>query len=547
MKKTLVFMCGILLIFAAGCGTIRGKDSSNNVTILTAGLVATPTDANDPYKKWIKDNYNLNVTLIASSSFSTQALLKFSDKVPPEVVSFNDVTGFNRIFNQGVLLSDWTPYLDKMPNIKRIIEKEDADRPGKDSIAKLMMTSDGKLNGLWMTPNPPTWSLKIREDWAASFRQTPGNEDWTPDSPEALLKFARWIKSDNPGGGPGEGRAYGFSSVGFGIHLGTLSQWAALMYGAVHVLPWGVYVNDDNEADFGILDGNHKKTLDFIRTLVREELIEPNWYVQSEADWINTKKGRIGIEWYPGVLSAETQKYQDSRGVDSTNWWKTYPVPKDPDSKYGGYQSSDGFLGKIITVSAIAANDAAKMDKICKLINDVAFYMDDEKDGAEKYVRTAAYDALCWGIGVEESIETKPITGTDQTYLYTKEGTKPYRETYPGARDWGVWFSANKDGIIAGETQEISDVSRKVIEHDAVTATYRRRLQLGGVLRLDADKINELTSMTYTFEYNYVTEKFGGKTAEQFYNEFKSAWIAQGGTQLMAEADRQFLRLGFKV
>lgn len=106
-------------------------ETSDNITILTTAAVGTPTTADDPYKQYIKDKYGLNATLIAASDFGTTAQLLFSNTEDmPDIVAFSDVDSFRTIFNQGVLMSDWTPYLEKMPNFSKIVNTEDADRRG---------------------------------------------------------------------------------------------------------------------------------------------------------------------------------------------------------------------------------------------------------------------------------------------------------------------------------------------------------------------------------------------------------------------------------
>ena len=162
---------------AAGCDGGRkpvgsGAQSSNKVTILCSAAVGQPTTGSDPYKKYIQDNYGLDVTLIAASDFATTSQLKFSNTDDmPDIVAFENIDSFRTIYNQGVLLNDWTPYLDRMPNFSTIINTPDADRPGEPSIAKLMLTEDEGLTALWTLPDPPSWSLKIREDWADEYRQ----------------------------------------------------------------------------------------------------------------------------------------------------------------------------------------------------------------------------------------------------------------------------------------------------------------------------------------------------------------------------------------
>ena len=108
--------------------------------------------------------------------------------------------------------------------------------------------------------------------------------------------------------------------------------------------------------------------LDFIATLIREKLIEPNWYY-NDASQKTSFAGKIGIEWYPGEISENTQSYFNRNNitdpatgkiVDTTDWWHTYTVPKAPGCENGGFQPSDGFLGQIITVSAKASNDEGR-------------------------------------------------------------------------------------------------------------------------------------------------------------------------------------------
>ena len=537
-----------------------GTESSDKVTILCSAAVGQPTTANDPYKQYIKDNYGLDVTLIAASDFATTSQLKFSNTDDmPDIVAFENIDSFRTIYNQGVLLNDWTPYLDKMPNFKTIVNTPDADRPGEPSIAKLMLTEEDGLTALWTLPDPPSWSLKIREDWANEYRQADAGVNypagsvatnggpWQPNSPEDLLNFARWIKKNKDG-------CYAFSTAGEQTDFGVLGTWVPLMYGAVCQLPWGIYFDENNNVDFGITDGTEKLMLDFIRTIIKEGLIEPNWYYQSASDKTSTA-GKIGIEWYTGEISESTQSYfnrQASAGapaVDTTDWWKTYPVPKDPSCPYGGYQPSDGFLGTIITVSVKAANDEAKMEKIIAFLDDLAMTKTVNEQGETVYNRSKGYDALRWGIGIEDSLAFQTIENTNRVYLYTGDegvANRSYRSQYPGAWDWGMFFRSKDDGVVQGTSnQTVTKIVNKVIEHDATTANYARRLQYGGVLKLDSSTIATLTRKMQAFEYEYVNANWDASTSQQKYNEFVSDWKKSGGDALLVEAKKQFKNYGW--
>ena len=538
-----------------GCGGDRrpvgtGTESSNKVTILCSAAVGTPTTDNDPYKKYIADNYGLDVTLVAASDFSTTSQLKFSNTDDmPDIVAFENIDSFRTIYNQGVLLNDWTPYLDKMPNFSSIVNQSDADRPGEPSIARLMLTEDNGLTALWTLPDPPSWSLKIREDWANEFRATDDSvKNWQPNTPDDLLSFARWIKANKPG-------CYAFSTAGEQTDFGVLGTWIPLMYGAVCQLPWGIYFDENNNVDFGITDGTEKLMLDFIKTVIKEGLIEPNWYYQNASQKTSTA-GKIGIEWYTGEISETTQGYfnrqaqtNNSDPVDTSNWWKTYPVPKDPSRPYGGFQPSDGFLGTIITVSVKAANDEAKMEKIIAFLDDLAMTKTVNENGETIYNRSKGYDALRWGIGIEDSLSFQTIENTSRVYLYTgDEGVenRSYRSQYPGAWDWGMFFRSKDDGVVQGTSnQTVTKIVNKVIEHDATTANYTRRMQYGGVLKLDSSIISTLTKKMQAFEYEYVNASWNEQVSQQKYDAFVADWKKSGGDALLAEAVKQFRNYGW--
>lgn len=576
-------ICATVLAFASlvgfsACGNkiIGGQKSSDDITILTTAAVGTPTTQDDPYRKYIKDNYDLNATLIAASDFATTAQLKFSNMDDmPDIVAFENVDSFRAIFNQGVLLSDWTPYLSKMPNFSKIIATEDADRPGEDSIARLMLTEDNKLTALWTLPDPPSWSLKIREDWADEYRATTtdyvvngqvyypagatatNGGKWNPNTPEDLLNFAKWIKI-NKNSDQSSLSCFGFSTAGEQKDFGVLGTWVPLMYGSVCQLPWGIYFNEDGSVDFGITDGTEKKMLDFISVLVKEKLIEPNWYYQNASQKTSTA-GKIGIEWYVGEISETTQGYftrnkikDEKTGeiVNTLDWWKTYPVPKDPDSPRGGYQPSDGFLGTIITVSVKAANDKAKMEKIIKFLDDLAMTKEVDASGNIKYNRSKAYDALRWGVGVESELKFKTISSSAQVYIYTGDegySKKQYRSQYPGAWDWGMFFRSKDDGVVQGTTDiNVTPVINKVIQHNTETASYMRKLQYGSILKLDTSTVSTLTKKMQAFEYKYVNTVYASEAeALKAYENFVEDWKKSGGIALLNEAKKQFKSYGW--
>ena len=545
-----------------GAGNSAGGEGGTayNVSLLVQGWVNTPTDNTDPYQKWIVDNYNLNVSLNATTDFTNAVMIGFNSKNKPNIISFPDFTSFQSIRSQGVLLEDWTPWLDQMPNFKKVINSE------SQAFTKQVMTdSAGNLNAIWTPANAPTWSLKIREDWAEEYRALTDNYDengnvtssdnayipagatvtdggeWMPDTPDDLLYFARYIKVFK-NKGLEKVDYYGFTTAGGGNSLGTLETWMPLMWGRCPVAPYGFYVDSNNQVQFSTTDGSFQPYLDYLRQICDEGLIDPNWFSQQWANDKRTTAGKIGIQWYPGSITSSTQidanaGRTEADQIDTTDWWKTYPVPvaEENTTEFAGYMVGEALAGNIISVSKQTAMNKGMMEQICKLIDDCYAFYDKDTD---TYSRGKAYDALRWGIGVESALSYKTIEGESLVYCNTAAGD--YKGRYPGAWDWGAWISSSWDGVVQGTTDEITDVALKVAEHDLKTASYISTPQIGAYLVLDSSLITDMTLDMASFAYKYAT-RTTTVTVEQYCNTWKTSLK---GNELMQEAELQFKALG---
>lgn len=488
----------------------EGTDSSiPTIEILVQGWVNTPTDENDPFKKYMDEKYGVNMVLTATSDFANQVSVKFASDSQPDIVSFGNMTDFNKLYEQGSLLADWTPYVEQMSNFKQVYSVSETTQK--------MFTEDGRLRAIWTLPENNVWSLKIRKDWLENLNLDP------PETPEDLLEIARAFTFNDPDGN-GEKDTYGFTEGGAGQNFNVLGQWTPYMFGDI------MYVEGDQVVN-GITKGYHKDTLDFIRTIVSEELIDPNWYVQTWSQMLLHVQGKVGIMWYPGVLIQDTDVNNGNEGA-TVDWWETYPVPKaDNGAPYAGLMPADAACSHILSVSARSALDKNKMDKIVQILDDVMATPDGK--------RPETYDALRWGIGVEEGHTLIPIEGTDQVYTSTANPDKQfYWEKIGGGWDWGCWFNIpNTDGVINGTQPEPSDITKAVARNNAKAISFEKVPSLN-MLSLDAGVQDKLNQMQYSFEYQYVK----GKTDD--YDGFVKSWKEQGGDSLLQSAKEQLTAMG---
>lgn len=572
MKKNLFkVIAAVLATVSVACFTACGKKpqesntagGTDKITLLLSGWTNTPTSADDPYRKWIADNYGLDVSLNATTDFANSVMIGFSSKTKPNIVAFPSFTSFRQIRDQGVLLDDWTPYLEKMPNFKKMLEGD-----SQKYTKQVMTDANGKLNAIWTPATPPTWSLKIREDWANEYRALTDNYDkngnvatdsasvyipagatvtdggkWMPNSPDDLLYFARYIKVFK-NKGLASADYYGFTTAGGKNSLGTLETWMPLMWGRVPVVPYGYYVAD-GKVSFSTTDGSFEPYLNYLRNICDEELIDPSWFSQLFSDDKRTTYGKIGIQWYPGSISSSTQidanaNKKAGEEIDTTDWWETYPLPVADDAvnEYAGYMAGEGLAGNIITVSKQTSLNKALMEKICKLIDDCYAYHD---EATGEYHRGVAYDALRWGVGIEDGVNYKNIPSSTLVYCNTAgDNKKTYRGQYSGAWDWGAWISSSYDGVVQGTDKEITSITLKVAEHNLKTATYKTTPQIGEFLTLDSGKVTDVVADMVSFAYKYAT-----RTTEKTVAGYCAEMNARADFKsLLAEAENQFRTLG---
>ena len=316
------------------------------------------------------------------------------------------------------------------------------------------------------------------------------------------------------------------------------------MWGRVPVAPYGFYVNSDNEIAFSTTDGTYELYLDYLKQIVSEELIDPNWFSQSFSNDKRTTYGKIGIQWYPGSINSSTDidanaGKSDSEKVDTTDWWETYPLPvsEDSDNEFAGYMAGEGLAGNIITVSKQTAMNKGMMEQICKLIDDCYANYDATTD---TYERGKAYDALRWGVGVDSGMEYLEIKGTNLVYCNTDGDGNTYRSIYTGAWDWGAWISSSYDGVVQGLTKDITSITLKVAEHNLKTATYKTTPQIGEYLTLDSSLITDMTLDMASFAYKYATG-----TASKTVSEYCDYWkTSLKGNELLQQAAQQYKALG---
>jgi putative aldouronate transport system substrate-binding protein len=474
-----------------------------SIEIMTQPWVGTPMGENDPYKKWLDENFNATFTLTQSPEFATEILVRFASGSPPDIFDISK-DGLTKLYDQGVVVSDWSPYLDRMPTAARNI----------GDAAKSYYTRNNKLICLPALPGEQKWAFNIRTDWLKALGLS------QPKTPDDLLAIAKAFTTGDPDKN-GKSDTFAFTSAGAGKSLGEIANLLA-MYG-----PMDFYVAEDGTVKHPVLDGNELNFLKFLKKIVDEKLIDPNWYTQG---WNERKpnlyNGMFGINWYPPMaLLTETDVSRNNDGV-VLNWYETMSMPQG--SSIGGKLPPMNPFGVLRTCSTNAEKDAAKWNVIMK-------FFEETSSPNEGYYK------LRWGVGID-GFTMIPLEGG---YSYIdllgaaglhKRGEREGQSL--GLYDWGKIVVTYDDKIMSGSTEKPNDLVFKTVAMEQVINNIGRLPQDAFLLDLNPDVLNEANRIKSEFEINYIL----GKATD--YEAFKEAWLAGGGQTLLNAANDQFKAKG---
>lgn len=456
----------------------------------------------DPYEEYLEAKYGCNIVLSPTSDFNNQLLTRFaSDDNQPDIVLLSNST-LTMLYDQGVLLEDWTPYVDKLPDAMACLSED----------CLKYFTRDGKLVCMPTNENVNNiYAFMIRKDWLKALEMD------MPSNLDELLDYMRACTFNDPDGN-GENDTWGLGAIyqnGNGI-LGKMQ----LLFGNNDF-----YVTEEGTVSHPILDGSFLKYLEYCYTCISEGLIDPDWYTKGNQDYkISSYGGKYGMT--PKQVYHTIIETDNARGNDgyTTEMWEVMDLFQGK-LKYGNLYSYAR------TVSKKASEDAAKMDIICKIFNDCAYPNDD-------------LFTVCFGVGIDE-MDVKLDVGTTTTFLgYSTPEKKNARLKIDGSFYWGyqqAFYSAPNGWEFIYMTGAEPDATLNYfLEQSAKAAAQPRYGNESALLNLDATLLEEANNFKKEYEVNFF---LGYNTADN-YEEFVQSWLDLGGQDLLDEAEATFREFG---
>lgn len=482
-------------------GSEAGKfEQKYTINLFSFGWVNTPL-ANDPWKAWADKRYNVDfkLTALPGSELEQKLLVAFASKEHPDLIFVGDKTIVEKLYKQGVLLDDYTPYLDKLPTLSQYF----------NDGTKAYTTRDGKMIMLPLAPDKNRWSVQIRKDWLANL----GMKEPTTD--EELFQYLKAVTFNDPDGN-NKNDTFGTTAAGTGKNLNLFSNFE-LMYG-----PSGWYV-EDGKVNHSLLDGTHHKMLDFVKRLVDEKIVDPDWYLQ---DWgkMGTKVhgSKVGMVWYPSreLINEEAGDKSDDSFLD---FWEPIAIPKG--SERGGKLGPDAIAGGVYAISAAAAKDPAKLERILHILDDAQY-------------PNEGYLGFRWGIGVPGVDQVIQKTESGQTFINMKDDFRAQQGNQAGY-DYGAWILFNgTDPVLEISEESPGRLTLTWAAAEEKVRGFEKLQNYNDLLNLDATTVSNLQKLQDEFDIKYILGK------ETDYEKFVDTWLKNGGQKLVDDAAAQFKALG---
>ena len=497
MKKWL----SALLALALACSFAGALAEEEPITIelFYSPWASTPHNGVDPYEEYLEEKYGCDFILTPATDFETQLYARSVGGDMPDLILFQNMQQLLSMRDQGIVLDDWTEYLEQMPNVSAIIS----------DLGRSYLTVDGQIVACPTDAGDQKYAFMIRKDWLEALDLS------MPTNEEEFLNVLRAFTFDDPDG-DGEDNTYGFTSAGGNTGVGELGN-LKLFYTAPDF-----YITEDGEVSHYMLDGGFLKYLQLARTIVSEGLIDPNWYTQGwDERKPNLYAGQYGVCWYPPVaLTNENLTAADMQTV--IDRWTVMPM-------FQGKLPAQPIVGALRSVSAEAAQDPEKMAIITAYLDDCVFPSEEFFIVREGYL-IDGYDVL---IEMSDGVYYLGMSSPDNERL------REYGSIMYG---WGqmVQSSATEVNYFFGEAAEPSALN--LAQAEMITRLDSMELYDNAYRLLNPDPtlLADSNALIAEFEIDFIL----GNVDEEDYDAFVEEWMNLYGQTLLDDATETFREYG---
>ena len=472
-----------------------------------------PANEDDVVADYIEENFGGRWHLTIASEGITELVTRCASGEEPDVMILKPEE-VDTIYEQGVLLEDWSAFADKIPN--RIASMGEAQ-------TAFFTTEEGYLKAISYAPGGQNWTFLIRQDWLDALNLP------MPTTPEELLNVMRAFTYDDPDGN-GKDDTYGYScATRNGSGDNDLAELLILFDNFL------MAYEKDGKATNAIVEGTYKQFLDFVKTIVSEGLVNPDWYTLGREDRKPALyQGQYGVIYYPPTaLLSETISglglSEDPTGEAANAIGDRWAVLG---TLGGKAEPATPLADRCIVVSAKCAEDPAKMQAICNFLEGTASF-NEHYANVRFFVDAYGEEARGW-----EATEDSYYQWTDTTKLSQEKAD--YFNTYNGLPNWGMMVNHYSGNLFTRNGKEVAYYTQKSWDMNTEFMGYDRWSNFGLLLNIDATLTEEVTMDKEAYFIKYII----GEVSEDSYDDFVKDWLADGGQEYLDLATEGFEKLG---
>ncbi|MDG0792320.1 extracellular solute-binding protein [Cohnella ginsengisoli] len=335
-------------------GQKEGKESGAPVKL---NLFVSGTNLPAPQEDFIlqklnKDlNMDLSFNVAAPTEYEQQLNVKIAGGSAPDIFSVSKAQLQNYV-KQGILL-DLDPYLDKMPNVKKML--------GENDLNKTKV--DGKLYGIPKRAYLPMATYWIRKDWLDKLKLG------MPKTTDDFAKVVQAFTEQDPDGN-GKRDTYGLTGSGIGSPdaVNAPSTFDPV-FSAFGVATPGQFMIKDNQVVYSTLQPEMKDAIAYIRDLVEKGYVDPefmsNVMTRSQEKVFQGQAGIVYLNWAEMSKDEFVKQY---KAINPNAEWVQLPALTGPGGTYQG--SFDiGSTGGRYAFPKQLADDPQKLDKVLAYID----------------------------------------------------------------------------------------------------------------------------------------------------------------------------------
>lgn len=424
----------------AGAGGIPRFDKPVTVELFTTvnSQETAPPPLDYFWVKAVKDALNIDVKLTfntESSQYYPKLQARATANDLPDVFTMDTIRA-SQLASQG-LLADWSPVLNSMPNYVKDRNVE---------ALKPVGTINGKLYGLTTkSAFPYKTATYIRKDWLDKLGLQ------VPKTTDEYLAVMKAFTTQDPDGN-GKADTYGYSA---GINAdGSLSNIDPLLgaFGALGSPLGQGWKIQDNQLVPLATSPEKRDALQFINSMVKAGVMDPDWKAQKPEDFRNKwKAGKIGIFSDDWCATLCPQNYQPFIQANPQGVLQIIDPPVGPTGKSAAGLYSQ--VGNMYGMSQKAA-DAGKGEAIARLL---------------EWINGPGYDLTVFGEEGPGKGYTRDASGNiDVASINNTQAYIVYRQL----TGWGIKGSPEEQKIrYAGTTKQgggvTLDVYKDVLQRSA--------------------------------------------------------------------------------